>query len=107
VLLTVASASAVLCLLSNMALANRLQGNAILAAFLWVALLIGAVIGIGWLADPNLLSMHGFYKERLTRAYLGASNTRATTRQSPMPRRATTSGPPIYGITPRVGRTIS
>jgi hypothetical protein len=46
----------------------------ILIASLWIALLIGAVIAIGWLADPNLLSMHGFYKARLTRAYLGASN---------------------------------
>jgi hypothetical protein len=30
---------------------------------------------MGWLADPNLLSLHGFYKSRLSRAYLGASNT--------------------------------
>ena len=38
-------------------------------------LLIGFVICIGWLADPSLLSLHGFYKGRLCRAYLGASNT--------------------------------
>ena len=38
-------------------------------------LLIGFVICTGWLADPNLLSLHRFYKGRLSRAYLGASNT--------------------------------
>jgi hypothetical protein len=33
----------------------------------------GAVIGLGWLVDPNALSLHAFYKARLVRAYLGAS----------------------------------
>src|SRR6202008_589394 len=28
----------------------------------------------GWMADPNALSLHTFYKMRLVRAYLGASN---------------------------------
>lgn len=32
------------------------------------------VIAMGWMADPNALSMHTFYKSRLVRAYLGASN---------------------------------
>jgi hypothetical protein len=32
------------------------------------------VIAFGWMADPNAISMHGFYKGRLVRAYLGASN---------------------------------
>ena len=32
------------------------------------------VIALGWMADPNVISMHGFYKGRLVRAYLGASN---------------------------------
>ena len=32
------------------------------------------VIALGWMADPNAISMHGFYKSRLVRAYLGASN---------------------------------
>ena len=32
------------------------------------------VIALGWMADPNAISMHGFYKGRLVRAYLGASN---------------------------------
>jgi hypothetical protein len=46
-----------------------------LVAPLWIVTLIGFVICSGWLADPNLLSLHGFYKGRLARAYLGASNT--------------------------------
>ncbi|SOD03304.1 Patatin-like phospholipase [bacterium JGI 053] len=36
-------------------------------AFSWV-------VGLGWMADPNLVSLHAFYKARLVRAYLGASN---------------------------------
>jgi hypothetical protein len=31
---------------------------------------------LGWVVDPNSVSMHQFYKERLVRAYLGASNVR-------------------------------
>ncbi len=42
--------------------------------------MVGAVIGwqlaFGWIVDPNPLSLHEFYKARLTRAYLGASNPR-------------------------------
>ena len=33
-------------------------------------------VGIGWMADPNALSLHTFYRSRLVRAYLGASNPR-------------------------------
>jgi hypothetical protein len=40
----------------------------------WVLLFLGWVVALGWLADPNSLAMHAFYKARLTRAYLGASN---------------------------------
>lgn len=36
--------------------------------------LFTAVMLIGWTADPNMLSLHNFYKMRLVRAYLGASN---------------------------------
>jgi hypothetical protein len=32
------------------------------------------VVAMGWMADPNRLSMHNFYRSRLVRAYLGASN---------------------------------
>ncbi|HEX7723448.1 MAG TPA: patatin-like phospholipase family protein, partial [Pyrinomonadaceae bacterium] len=32
------------------------------------------VLTLGWIVDPNSLSIHAFYKGRLVRAYLGASN---------------------------------
>ena len=32
------------------------------------------VVGLGWMVDPNLLSMQNFYRARLIRAYLGATN---------------------------------
>jgi hypothetical protein len=34
----------------------------------------GWILALGWVADPNALSLHTFYKNRLVRAYLGASN---------------------------------
>jgi hypothetical protein len=71
VLLAIASVTATLCLLTNAEMVNLLA----CAALLWVTVLIGGVIAFGWLADPNLVSLHGFYKARLARAYLGASNT--------------------------------
>jgi hypothetical protein len=40
----------------------------------WLMVAVGWVIALGWMANPNALSMHLFYKSRLTRAYLGASN---------------------------------
>ncbi|MGH7511942.1 MAG: hypothetical protein ACREOQ_03355 [Gemmatimonadales bacterium] len=43
-----------------------------IVAFIGVAL--AAVVGLGWLTDPNYLSLHTFYRARLVRAYLGASN---------------------------------
>jgi hypothetical protein len=39
-----------------------------------IATILGWVLALGWLSDPNLLTMHGFYKARLIRAYMGASN---------------------------------
>lgn len=47
--------------------AGRLVWPILVFVVLWV-------IGIGWMADPNLLSMQNFYRARLIRAYLGASN---------------------------------
>jgi Patatin-like phospholipase len=41
-------------------------------AFMGVAL--AGVVGLGWSLDPNYLSLHTFYRARLVRAYLGASN---------------------------------
>ncbi|MBV9497563.1 MAG: hypothetical protein JOZ54_25225 [Acidobacteria bacterium] len=39
-----------------------------------IATLLGWILSLGWLADPNALTVHGFYKARLVRAYMGASN---------------------------------
>lgn len=73
-LLVMASFTATLCLLANSEAAASFQRASLLAGLLWLSLLVGGVIAMGWLADPNLLSLHAFYKGRLTRAYLGASN---------------------------------
>ncbi len=42
------------------------------------ALLFTTLMLIGWTTDPNSLSLHTFYKMRLVRAYLGASNPERT-----------------------------
>jgi hypothetical protein len=39
------------------------------------------VLTLGWIVDPNSLSIHSFYKGRLVRAYLGASNIERTGKQ--------------------------
>lgn len=41
-----------------------------------ISAILGWVLSLGWLADPNALTVHGFYKARLVRAYMGASNER-------------------------------
>jgi hypothetical protein len=41
-----------------------------------ISTILGWVLALGWLADPNALTIHGFYKARLVRAYMGASNDR-------------------------------
>lgn len=43
-------------------------GLAVVAGF------AGWTFALGWIADPNALSLHTFYRARLVRAYLGASN---------------------------------
>lgn len=48
--------------------------NSLVAGLLCVALAFHAVVCLGWGTDPNAVSMHSFYKARLVRAYLGASN---------------------------------
>ena len=35
---------------------------------------IAVIVLTGWAANPNEISLHGFYRSRLVRAYLGASN---------------------------------
>ena len=44
------------------------------AIFMLISASLSWVVAMGWMADPNGLSMHSFYKSRLVRAYLGASN---------------------------------
>jgi len=73
VLLAIAAGTAALTFIGDKV--GAADDTAFLIAPLWIVLLIGFVICTGWLADPNLLSIHGFYKGRLARAYLGASNT--------------------------------
>jgi hypothetical protein len=48
--------------------------EALLVGIALVGALGSWVIALGWMADPNALSLHTFYKVRLVRAYLGASN---------------------------------
>lgn len=45
-----------------------------LAIFGCIFTIMGWVLALGWLADPNTLTVHAFYKARLVRAYMGASN---------------------------------
>lgn len=47
-----------------------------------IAVSLSCVVAIGWTADPNAVSLHDFYKYRLVRAYLGASNPRRSTGNS-------------------------
>ena len=74
-LLLIASLTAMLCLPCQRPVRDRRASRRAAAGLLWLALLVGGVIAMGWMADPNLLSLHAFYKSRLARAYLGASNT--------------------------------
>jgi len=43
---------------------------------------LSAAVGLGWMIDPNLISLHGFYRARLVRAYMGASNLRRAEQQA-------------------------
>lgn len=45
-----------------------------LAMFGCISAVMGWVLSLGWLLDPNMLTIHAFYKARLVRAYMGASN---------------------------------
>jgi hypothetical protein len=46
----------------------------LLAMFGCISTVMGWVLSLGWLLDPNMLTIHAFYKARLVRAYMGASN---------------------------------
>jgi hypothetical protein len=55
----------------------RIQSQMLIhAAIGLLAMVFAWIIALGWMADPNVLSLHAFYKSRLVRAYLGASNDR-------------------------------
>ena len=53
---------------------RRLQWTALYAAVGLLTLIGSWVVALGWMADPNALSLHTFYRARLVRGYLGASN---------------------------------
>jgi hypothetical protein len=55
--------------LAGASLSWHLVFGLLAAIAVWVA-------ALGWMVDPNAVSMHQFYKGRLVRAYLGASNVR-------------------------------
>lgn len=46
----------------------------LLTLFGLLAAILVWIVALGWMVDPNSVSMHQFYKARLVRAYLGASN---------------------------------
>jgi hypothetical protein len=46
----------------------------VLIAFAFLGNVLAWIMTFGWLVDPNRISLHSFYKGRLVRAYLGASN---------------------------------
>lgn len=50
------------------------RGESLRVALCVVGGFAGWILALGWVADPNALSLHTFYKARLVRAYLGASN---------------------------------
>jgi hypothetical protein len=56
------------------ALGAGVKGYPALAMAGLISTILGWVLALGWLSNPNLLTMHGFYKGRLVRAYMGASN---------------------------------
>jgi hypothetical protein len=63
---------------------NYQKHTSVTMAYLTLGLLFLSVswsVAIGWMTDPNLLSMHTFYKARLVRAYLGASNPNRNTQE--------------------------
>ncbi|MDD2775960.1 MAG: patatin-like phospholipase family protein [Gallionella sp.] len=62
-------------------IANTLRDNAQIAGVsLLSAFVIFSLVGLlfAWRVDINLFSMHQFYRNRLTRAYLGASRKKRT-----------------------------
>jgi hypothetical protein len=56
---------------------ESIRSAVVLYAATCAAVLAAAwAVALGWMADPNALSLHTFYRARLVRSYLGASNWR-------------------------------
>ncbi len=53
---------------------NSERARLIYIVLVMLGLALTWVVALGWMSDPNTLSMHGFYRGRIVRAYLGASN---------------------------------
>jgi hypothetical protein len=53
-----------------------IRSGLLYAATSAVILAAAWAMALGWMADPNALSLHTFYRARLVRSYLGASNWR-------------------------------
>ncbi len=60
--------------LLGISMGNYTTNPGLLAALGVLAAALVWVMALGWMVDPNMVSMHQFYKGRLVRAYLGASN---------------------------------
>ena len=70
-----------------------------LAMFGCISTIMGWVLALGWLADPNTLTVHGFYKARLVRAYMGASNDeRRTARDAEITEAVPGDDVPLVGL---------
>lgn len=59
--------------------------------FIWI-------VAFGWMVDPNAVSMHQFYKGRLVRAYLGASNVRRLAQSREITDSVAGDDVPLYSI---------
>lgn len=61
-------------LVNSVDLGNDPMLNTLRSVFGLIVAVLVWVVALGWTVDPNSVSMHHFYKGRLVRAYLGASN---------------------------------
>ncbi len=66
---------AAICLAAGIAAGLEWKSTRFFAAAVGGA--VAVIAGTAWLFDPAMVSMHAFYRNRLARAYLGASNERA------------------------------
>jgi hypothetical protein len=80
-LVGVAGAGAAICLVIGYLPATHQPAASALVCVCAAAILVSTVVALGWMGDPNLMSLHAFYRARLVRAYLGASNIEGRRRQ--------------------------